>query len=201
LDVVAQHRGRVNPAGAKAMLVAVVGPSGAGKDTLMGLARARLVGDARFVFAQRAITRPAEAGGEDHRALDAPGFAAERDAGGFALWWEAHGLSYGIPRAIEGDMAAGRVVVANLSRGVLAQADARYRLRVLVITAPVAVLATRLAARGREDAADIAARLAREAALPGGLDVTTVMNDATPEDGAARVVAALTRAAEDARRS
>ena len=183
------------------MLVAVVGPSGAGKDTLMGLARVRLAGDARFVFARRAITRPAEAGGEDHRELSAPEFAAERAAGGFALWWDAHGLSCGIPRAIEGDMAARRVVVANLSRGVLAEAAARYRLRVLMITAPVATLAARLAARGREDAADIAARLAREAALPAGLDVTTVMNDATPEDGAARVVAALSRAAEDARRS
>ncbi|WP_244406941.1 phosphonate metabolism protein/1,5-bisphosphokinase (PRPP-forming) PhnN [Roseomonas fluvialis] len=182
------------------MLLAVVGPSGAGKDTLMGAARARLAGDARFVFVRRAITRPAGAGGEDHRALSAPEFAAERAAGGFALWWEAHGLSYGIPRSIEDQMAAGRVVVANLSRGVLAEAAARYPLRVLVITAPIAVLAARLAARGREDAADIAARLARESALPPGLDVVTVMNDATPEEGAARVVAQLTRAAEDARR-
>ena len=182
------------------MLVAVVGPSGAGKDTLMGLARARLVGDARFRFVQRAITRPAEAGGEAHRALDVAGFKAEREAGGFALWWSAHGLLYGIPRDIEADMAAGRVVVANLSRGALAEAS-RYPLRVLVITAPAAVLAPRLAARGRESAEDIAARLAREAALPPGLDVATVMNDATPEEGAARVVATLTRAAEDARRS
>jgi ribose 1,5-bisphosphokinase len=164
------------------MLVAVVGPSGAGKDTLMGLARARVAGDARFVFVQRAITRPAEAGGEDHRAVSAPEFAAERAAGGFALWWEAHGLSYGIPRAMEDDLAAGRVVVANLSRGVLAEA-ARYRLRVLVITAPVEVLAARLTARGRETVEDIAARLAREAPLPAGLDVVTVMNDTTPEDG------------------
>jgi len=183
------------------MLVGVVGPSGAGKDTLMGLARARLDGDARFVFVQRAITRPAEAGGEDHRAMSAPDFAAAQDNGGFALWWRAHGLSYGIPRAIEDDLAAGRVVVANLSRGVLAEAAGRYRLRVLVITAPLDVLAARLAARGREDAADIAARLAREASLPDGLDVATVMNDATRDEGAARVVAALIRAAEDARRA
>lgn len=183
------------------MLVAVVGPSGAGKDTLMSLARARLDGDARFRFVQRAITRPAAAGGEAHRALDAAGFAAERVAGGFVLCWDAHGLSYGIPRDIEDDLAARRVVVANLSRGVLAEAAARYPLRVLVITAPAGVLAARLAARGRETAADIAARLAREAALPAGLDVATVMNDATPEEGAARVLGALSRAAEDARRS
>lgn len=198
---VAQHWGAVNPAGAKGMLVAVVGPSGAGKDTLMGLARARLDGDPRFRFVQRAITRPAEAGGEAHRALTVPEFEAARDAGGFALWWNVHGLLYGIPRDIEADVAARRVVVANLSRGVLAAAAQRYRTRVLVITAPVTVLAARLAARGRETAEDIAARLGREMTLAPGLDVATVMNDATPEEGAARVLAALSRAAEDARRS
>ncbi len=183
------------------MLVAVVGPSGAGKDTLMGLARARLDGDARFRFVQRAITRPAEAGGEAHRPLDVVAFDAERAAGGFALHWGAHGLFYGIPRDITEDLAARRVVVANLSRGVLAGAAQHFRLRVLVVTAPVAVLAARLAARGRETAEDIAARLAREMTLAPGLDMVTVMNDATPEEGAARVIAELTRAAEDARRS
>lgn len=183
------------------MLVAVVGPSGAGKDTLMTLARAHLAGDDRFRFVRRAITRPAESGGEDHRALDIAAFAAERDAGAFALWWGAHGLFYGIPRGIEADLAARRVVIANLSRGVLAEAAARYRLRVLNVTAPPEMLAARLLARGRETAGDVAARLARESALPPGLDVATVTNDASPEDGAARVVAALSRAAEDARRS
>lgn len=173
------------------MLVAVVGPSGAGKDTLMGLARARLAGDDRFRFVQRAITRPAEAGGEAHRALDLPAFEAERAAGGFALWWGAHGLFYGIPRDIEADLAARRVVVANLSRGVLAEAAARYPLRVLMVTAPAPVLAARLAARGRESAEDIARRLAREAAPPSGLDMVTVVNDATPEAGAAQIEAAL----------
>jgi phosphonate metabolism protein PhnN/1,5-bisphosphokinase (PRPP-forming) len=183
------------------MLVAVVGPSGAGKDTLIGLARERLLGDPRFRFVERAITRPAGAGGEAHRALDVAAFEAERAAGGFALWWGAHGLLYGIPRDIEADLAARRVVVANLSRGVLAEAAARYRLRVLNVTAPAALLAARLSARGREAPADIAARLAREAVLPPGLEVATVVNDATPEEGAARVIEALSRAAEDALRS
>ncbi len=170
------------------MLIAVVGPSGAGKDTLMTGARAALQDDARFRFVQRTITRPAEAGGEDHRALTPEAFLAEREAGGFALAWEAHGFFYGIPRDIEADMAAGRVMIANLSRGVLAEAALRYRLRVLVVTAPLAILAERLAARGRETAADIAARLAREAALPAGLDIATVQNDAGLAEGVARVL-------------
>jgi phosphonate metabolism protein PhnN/1,5-bisphosphokinase (PRPP-forming) len=183
------------------VLVGVVGPSGAGKDTLMAGARAALSGDARFRFVRRCITRPVEAGGEDHDAMEVAAFEARRDAGGFALCWEAHGLLYGIPRDIAADIADARVVVANLSRGVLAAAAARFPLRVLNITAPIAVLAARLGARGRESAADIAARLAREAPLPAGLDVETIGNDADVASGVVRVLAALSRAAADARRS
>ena len=179
------------------MLVGVVGPSGAGKDTLMSGARAVLAGDARFRFVRRGITRPAGSGGEEHEALSEAQFASRRDAGGFALWWGAHGLSYGIPRDIEADLARGRVVVANLSRGALAEAATRYSLRVLEITAPVALRAERLAARGREKVADIAARLAREAPLPPGLDVEVVSNDGAREVGVARVLQALSRAASD----
>jgi phosphonate metabolism protein PhnN/1,5-bisphosphokinase (PRPP-forming) len=150
------------------MLVTVVGPSGAGKDTLLTAARAALAGDARFAWVRRAITRPAEAGGEDHLPMTREAFAAARASGDFCLSWEAHGLAYGIPRAIEGDLAAGRVVVANLSRAVLAEAAARYPLRVLLVTE--------------------------------GLDIEQVANDGTPEQGVARMVAALSRAAAGARR-
>ena len=180
------------------MLIAVVGPSGAGKDTLMAGARAALAHDTRFRFVRRAITRPAEAGGEAHEALSEADFDARRVAAGFAFAWEAHGLRYGIPRDIEEDLAARRVVIANLSRAVLLEAGGRYRLRVLNITAPIEVLAARLAARGRETAADIATRLARDVALPTGLDIETVMNDADVTSGVARVLAALNRAASDA---
>ena len=184
----------------RGMFVAVVGPSGAGKDTLLDGARRRLEADARFRFVRRSITRPEAAGGEAHEAVTREHFLARRAAGGFALWWEAHGLLYGIPRDIEADLAGGRVVIANLSRGVLVEAAVRYRLRVLEVTAPAAALAARLAARGREDVADIAARVAREAPLPPGLDVETVVNDADVAEGVARVAAVLTRAAEDAPR-
>ena len=183
------------------MLVAVVGPSGAGKDTLMAGARARIGADGRFRFVRRSITRPASAGGEDHEPLGHDGFLRRRDAGGFALWWEAHGLLYGIPRDIEADLAANRCVVANLSRGALAEAAARYPLLVLEITAPPDVLAARLAARGREEAEAVAARLAREAPLPDALRVHRVVNDGTPEAGAAEVAALLLDAAAGRARS
>jgi phosphonate metabolism protein PhnN/1,5-bisphosphokinase (PRPP-forming) len=178
------------------MLVLVVGPSGAGKDTLLDAARQALADDPRFRFVRRVITRPAEAGGEAHEAVTDAEFAARA----FALAWQAHGLRYGIPDDIATDLAAGRVVVANVSRGVIAEAAGRFPVRVIEITAPPQSLAARLATRGRESAADVAARLARTVALPDRVMVETVMNDATVEAGTARFLAALNRAAENARR-
>jgi ribose 1,5-bisphosphokinase len=178
------------------MLVLVVGPSGAGKDTLLDAARAALAGDPRFRFVRRVITRPADAGGEAHEAVTEATFATRA----FALAWQAHGLRYGIPDDIAADLAAGRVVVANVSRSVIAEAAARFPVQVIEITAPPEVLATRLAMRGRESAADVTARLARTVARPEGVPVDTVMNDGAAETGTARFLAALNRAAEAAQR-
>lgn len=169
------------------MIFAIVGPSGAGKDTLIAGALAARP-DLRLV--RRAITRPADPGAEDHEPVTEAEFARRKAAGAFALDWQAHGLCYGIPR----DQLAGPgTVLFNGSRAALPQAMAAIPgLRVIVITAPDAVLAVRLAARGRETAEDIAARLKRAAfALPDGIRAETVMNDATPEVGIARLLAAL----------
>jgi len=180
-------------------LIGIVGPSGAGKDTLMEAARVALAGDAAFAFLRRAITRPAAAGGEDHIPLTRDAFLAARDADAYALWWEAHGLLYGIPRGpLEDALAGGRAAVANLSRRALPGAAARLPLRVIEVTAPPAVLAARLAARGRETAEDVARRLSRDAPLPPGLAAETVVNDGAVAEGAARLLAALRRAARPA---
>lgn len=148
------------------MLVAVVGPSGAGKDTLMNAARVALAGDERFLFVRRVITRPAEAGGEDHEPATPEAFVRRAAAGDFVLSWQAHGLDYAIPARLLDDVARGRVAIVNLSRKVIGMAEAAFpQVAVAEITAPVAVLAHRLAARGRESEAEIAGRLAREAPL------------------------------------
>jgi phosphonate metabolism protein PhnN/1,5-bisphosphokinase (PRPP-forming) len=166
------------------MLVLVVGPSGAGKDTLLEAARQRLVGDPRFRFVRRVITRPADAGGEAHEAVTEAEFAQRE----FALQWQAHGLSYGIPiDAIQ----HGVVVVANVSRTIIADAARRFRIRVIEVTAPANVLAVRLASRGRESSADVGTRLARNVPLPDSVTVDTVINDGTLEEGVALFVAAL----------
>lgn len=174
--------------GCRRVLVLVVGPSGAGKDTLLGAARAALGQDPGFRFVRRVITRPADAGGEDHEAATEAEFMA-RD---LALRWDAHGLWYGIPADIAGDLAAGLTVIANVSRGVIADAAARFPVRVIEVTAPAHILAARLAQRGREDEADIARRLARAVEVPAGTELRRVVNDGPLEDGIRHFLAALT---------
>ncbi|MCC6009045.1 MAG: phosphonate metabolism protein/1,5-bisphosphokinase (PRPP-forming) PhnN [Rhodobacteraceae bacterium] len=175
-------------------LVAVVGPSGAGKDTLLAaVARAC----PQLVVARRVITRPATPGGaEAHEPLDRDAFLQARDEGRFAVWWEAHGLLYGIPATIEEALAAGRVVLFNGSRAVIAAARARFPgLEVIAVTAPREVLAARLAARGREGASEVAARLDRAAlAPPEGARV--VDNGGDLASGVAGFLAALNLSAE-----
>lgn len=169
------------------MIFAVVGPSGAGKDTLIaGACTAR----ADLRLARRVITRPADAGGEDHDSVTEAEFARRLAAGEFALDWQAHGLLYGIPH----DQLAGPgPVIFNGSRAALPQARVRFPdLQVILVTAPDEVLAARLAARGREPAADIATRLKRAAfALPDGIAPRIVTNDGTAAQGIARLLAAL----------
>jgi ribose 1,5-bisphosphokinase len=172
------------------MLVLVVGPSGAGKDTLIEVARLALRDDPRFHFARRVITRPADAGGEAHEAVTESEFAM-RD---FALQWQAHGLRYGIP--IE-SLERAPILVANVSRTIIAEAATRFAVRVIEVTASPSVLAARLAGRGRETAADVAARLARTIELPARVPVETVVNDGSLQEGVARFLAALSRAASD----
>ncbi len=173
------------------MLVLVVGPSGAGKDSLLNAARAGFRNDPRIHFARRVITRPEDPGGEDHEPVTEAEFA-RRD---FALSWSAHGLRYGIPATV---LKAAPVVVANVSRGVIAEAAAKFRVRVIEVTAPGEILAARLAARGRETAVDMARRLGRNVPIPEGVTVETVLNDASLPAGVERFVAALHRILREA---
>jgi len=143
------------------MLVLVVGPFGAGKDTLLGVAKTALAGDPRFRFARRIITRPAQPEREDYEVIDEHTFRARRDAGAFGLWWQAHGLHYGLPAATLCDLAAGAVVVASVSRSVVAEAAARSPVWIVEVTASTDVLARRLASMGRDDPADMVERPAR----------------------------------------
>lgn len=142
-------------------LVLVVGPSGAGKDTLIGLAQASRAGDDRVVFPQRVVTREASSF-EKNEAVSQIMFGQMLAHGDFAFQWEAHGLRYGVPRSIVDSIRAGRVVVVNASRTIIDSARRSYaNVRVVAVTAPPDVLAQRLAARGRSSDGSIDDRLRR----------------------------------------
>ena len=179
---------------ARGTLFLVVGPSGAGKDTLIEGAREALEPGGAYVFPRRAITRPAGAGGEDHEALSPEAFAERGAEGGFFAIWHAHGLDYGLPACISGTLESGKHVVANVSRAILAEVAERVSPAVAIeIAAPPELRARRLAGRARENEADAARRLAREGApLPDGMAVRRVVNDRTPEEGIESFIAALT---------
>ena len=171
-------------------LIAVVGPSGVGKDSVMaGMIAA--CPDMRLV--RRSITRAPDLGGEDYDAVIPEAFDAAAKSGAFCVHWSAHGLSYGIPADVLTDVQRGKDCLANFSRSALSQAAEIFpRLTVLNITASPATLAKRLAGRGRETEAEIAARLAQaDKALPSGLNVVTITNDGALEATIAQALAAL----------
>ncbi len=189
------HPGADAPSAAGTLFL-VVGPSGVGKDTLIDAARAEIGNDPAFVFARRVVTRPAEAGSEDHEAMDEATFAAARKAGAFLASWSAHGLHYGIRAGVREALRDGRNVVVNGSRREIAAfEDAWARVVVLSITAPPEIVAARLKARGREDASAVAARLSRAVPVRARGPVIEIANDAEPAVGAARFIAAVLGAA------
>lgn len=142
-------------------LILVVGPSGAGKDTLIGLAQAACADDGNVVFPRRVVTREATAY-EDNVHVSFEAFRQASGKGEFAVHWEAHGHCYALPRAIDDDIRDRRTVVANVSRTVIDAMRRAYADVVVVsITAPAEILAERLAARARSSDGQIADRLGR----------------------------------------
>ena len=151
------------PVQQRGLMIAIVGPSGVGKDSLINAARARYRDDSRIGFVRRVITRPADDAAEDHVPATAADFDRLKHAGRFAVCWDAHGLSYGISVETLDEIAAGRTLIANGSRAALRGFRAAFpALAVLEIIARPDVVAARLAARGREGAAEIERRLARD---------------------------------------
>ena len=173
-----------------APLVYVMGPSGAVKDSVLARARVLLPRDAPVVFAHRYITRPAEAGGENHVALSAAEFRMRREHGLFAFHWQAHGNEYGIGSEIQAWRRVGLTVVVSGSREHFRTLTGADRdVHPVLITAPPDRLAERLAVRGRETAQEAAARLQRGDAY----DVSdprlfTIMNDGALEAAADALV-------------
>ncbi len=174
-------------------LVLIVGPSGAGKDTLIYGYKDQCKGNPNIMFARRLITRPSDAGSEPHEAITHENMNDLISQGRVALSWPAHGLTYALPQCIDRHIANGGIAVANGSRKALSQAAAKYqKLLVIHITAPMHVLAERLAARGRETAQDIEQRLLRaDMSLPDLPHLVEIQNTASSENGIRQIEQAI----------
>lgn len=174
-------------------MIAVVGPSGAGKDTLMAYAARAFSDRPDVVFARRVITRDASAGSEDHDSVCETEFEKLEADGRFAVSWEAHGLHYGIPVETKHAVARGAVVIANGSRSALELFREAYQnLVVINVTARPEVLALRLEARGRETKEDILRRLNRSSlGVVGDYKVITIDNSGDMEVSGRAIVDAV----------
>ncbi|WOE78091.1 phosphonate metabolism protein/1,5-bisphosphokinase (PRPP-forming) PhnN [Pseudomonas protegens] len=142
-------------------LIYLMGPSGAGKDSLIDAARQPLSA-LECEVVRRVITRSAESVGEEAQGVTAEEFERRVARGDFALFWRANGLGYGIPMQIDAWLAQGRNVLVNGSRGHLPQARERYPdLIPIVLMVDTEVLRRRLLRRGRENLSEIERRLQR----------------------------------------
>lgn len=172
-------------------LVYVIGPSGAGKDSVLEALRLSWP-EAAAHWARRTITRPAQAGGEAHEAVDPATFSLLRENGALAMHWAANGLNYGVRQAEIAPMHQRRWVFVNGSRAYLPRLLQQWpEATVVHIAASPEVLASRLAARGRETELDIAARLAREVALALPAGAISIENNHAITDAVNRLRQAL----------
>lgn len=163
----------------KGHMIVVVGPSGAGKDSLLNAARKRFATDTRIEFVRRVITRECDPASEDHDSVSEHEFLKLQDRDAFSVWWQANSLYYGLPAAANESLSQGHILIANGSRAALpAIRRAFSSLTVVHVTANAEELAERLALRSREAPADIKQRLLRNQTLEAivGDDVVTIDN-------------------------
>ena len=169
-------------------LILVVGPSGAGKDTLLGLAKAACADDPDIVFARRVITRAASVF-EENEEVSREAFREALARDEYAIHWEAHGHCYALLRAIDDELRAGRTVIANVSRTVMGAARRAYAdVMVVSVTAPPQVLAERLAMRSRSSDGKIEQRLGRTVDETLSAPDVTIVNVSSAEYHARQLV-------------
>ena len=155
--------------------VAIVGPSGAGKDTVMNAVHHALKNNPEFLFVRRTITRKAginsfndhaetseNIGNEDNIGVSLEEFLELSEKASFSLQWFAHGIHYALPIGIVDEVRKGKIVIANVSRAELGHAKELFgKVFVIEINAPIGILKERLISRKREKITDIEERLER----------------------------------------
>lgn len=160
LRALEQHAQQL-PAGGR--LFFVVGPSGSGKDDLLGWVRQNLAQREEMHFAQRTITRPALAS-EEHEGISPEQFWQQAAAGHFAMIWQSHDLCYGIRRGFEAELKAGRNVVISGSREYVPRLLQAYPdAQVIWIEADHALVKQRLEVRLKDNGPALLKRVQRNA--------------------------------------
>jgi len=175
----------------KGLFLAVVGPSGSGKDTIIEALCKQLPNIKRV---KRYITREQQkAGGEDSYNIDFDTFGKLERDGGFAFSWSAHHLKYGLPITIFDEINVGKSLIANISRSILDQLSDKFEYyEIILITASDKILAERLEKRGRESKAQIEERLARSSfTIPNGISPLIIRNETTVEDAVSKIIASI----------
>ncbi len=168
-------------------LIAVVGPSGSGKDTLLKEIKKHLTA----YFPARYITRQPHPNDENYHSVTKQEFKNLIYNDMLAFHWSAHGLRYGIPVDIKVALSTNQIVIFNCSRSHLKPIIKDYtNLEIINIVASKDILRQRLLGRGRETLNEIDKRLLREHVnLPG--TPKTVDNSSTVEDGIRNLLEAI----------
>lgn len=173
-------------------LIYVVGPSGAGKDSVLHRLRGAWAGQPPAHWARRTITRPAQPGGEANECVDRPRFERLQQQGDFAMHWHANGHAYGIRHGELAPLSGGHCVFVNGSRAHLPQLLGQWpEATVVQITAPSEVLLQRLRARNRESVQAISDRLARGVQVELPASAIRIVNDGPLDEAVDMLLAAL----------
>jgi len=179
-------------------LVYVIGPSGAGKDSVIDWLVSQPGLQESLHWATRDVTREGHDSSRRDRAVSAQTFATLQAQGAYALWWQANGLSYGVRHEALLPLAQGRWMLINGSRRHLPAAMAQYPgLAILYITADAQRLRQRLLQRGREQAHEVQARLAQGTLVDMASDFLTndrlvqVFNNGSLEEAGRQALAGL----------
>ena len=144
-------------------LVAFVGPSGSGKDTLMVKVRDLLLSSGIDIhIVQRMITRKPDST-EGFLTLSADDFIKKIENKHFVLHWDIYGNKYGIPHEeIDPYLESGYIVLVNLSRTALTKLKQIYpKAKIVVIHVSKELAAERIKIRKRDTGKNLEARISR----------------------------------------
>ncbi|MDO5654391.1 MAG: phosphonate metabolism protein/1,5-bisphosphokinase (PRPP-forming) PhnN [Brachymonas sp.] len=162
-------------------LVYCMGPSGAGKDSLLAWLQDHTRHLHHLHWARRTIARDVQTHGEQHEVVSEGDFLRLLGENAFAMHWSANHMRYGIRHAELAPLQQGHWVLVNGSREYWPEVAERFANVVLpvYIDASPDVIRQRLLARGRETLPHIEQRMARNALFSVPPDGIHIRNDST----------------------